>query len=75
MVDLASSGFKRDQYWEETRCIDKIATPVEKTRKRGGGCPCHEKELMEGKAVVCTQEGPAAQRGKRQGGGVQDFLP
>ena len=47
-------------FWNRALVIDYIFGPLEKCRKWGGGCHCHEKLLRHGRSVQCPLKGRRA---------------
>ena len=46
---------KTEAFWQWVGCFQVFLGKAEAFRLWGNGCPCHEADLMKGKAVVCDK--------------------
>ena len=55
--EAVNKEFSDAGFWRKLRVVHRISAWNEGARKWGGGCACHEQELLDGKTVVCDQKG------------------
>jgi len=57
LVNTVSEALREESFPRRLRFVARAARAVEKLRRWGSGCPCHEEYLRRGEVVVCPHKG------------------